>query len=242
MGLGGSIELWDPLLEVVEGRETIAYDAPGTGESDLPRRPLRMRELAAVAEGLVEQLGHDRVDLLGVSFGGAVAQQLAFQSPQRIERLILAATACGLGAVPGNPLAMAILFTPTRYYSRRYLDLVAPFLYGGGARRPTFMEQQALARLHRPPSLGGYYMQLMATVGWSSLPFLRRIRQPTLVMAGDDDPLVPLANGHTLARLIPDARLHVVRGGGHLFLLDRARESAEAIEQFLDRTPAGTPG
>jgi poly(3-hydroxyoctanoate) depolymerase len=236
MGLGGSIELWDPLVDAVEDRQTIAYDAPGTGESDLPNRPLSMRQLAAVAEGLVQELGYDHVDVLGMSFGGAVAQELAFQAPDRVGRLILAATACGLGAVPGNPVAMAILFTPYRYYSRRYLELVAPFLYGGGARRPTLMEQQALARLHRPPSLGGYYMQLMATVGWSSLPFLRSIRQPTLVMAGDDDPIVPVANGQTLARLIPDARLHVVTGGGHLFLLDRAGESANVIQRFLGQT------
>src|SRR5262252_6276012 len=64
MGLGGSIELWDPFVEAIEGRETIAYDAPGTGESDVPRRPLRMRKLAALAEGLVLGLGYNRVDVL----------------------------------------------------------------------------------------------------------------------------------------------------------------------------------
>ena len=236
MGLGGSIELWDPFVDAIEGRETIAYDAPGTGESDVPRRPLRMRKLAALAEGLVSGLGYNRVDVLGVSLGGAVAQQLAFQAPQRVGRLILAATACGLGAVPGNPLVLAMLLTPYRYYSKRYLNLVAPFLYGGGARRRSLMDQQAAARLHRPPSLRGYYMQMMATVGWSSLRFLGKIQQPTLVMAGDDDPIVPLTNGRILARRIPDARLHVVKGGGHLFLLDRARESAAVIQQFLGAT------
>jgi poly(3-hydroxyoctanoate) depolymerase len=234
MGLGGSIELWDPFVEAIEGRETIAYDAPGTGQSDVPRRPLRMKRLAAIADGLLDHLGRDRVDVLGVSFGGAVAQQLAFQAPHRVRRLILAATACGLGAVPGNPLALAMLLTPYRYYSKRYLKLVAPFLYGGGARQRSFVDEQAAARLRRPPSLLGYYMQMMATVGWTSLPFLRRIHQPTLVIAGDDDPIVPLANGRMLARLIPHARLHVVNGGGHLFLADRARESAAVIKEFLE--------
>ena len=236
MGLGGSIELWDPFVDAIEGRETIVYDAPGTGESDLPRWPLRMSGLAAVAERLIDQLGYKRVDVLGVSLGGAVAQQLAFQAPERVGRLILAATACGLGAVPGNPLALAILLTPYRYYSRRYMNLVAPLLYGGGARRSSVIDQQAVARLHRPPSLRGYYMQMMAIVGWSSLRFLGKIRQPTLVMAGDDDPIVRLTNGRMLARRIPDARLHVVKGGGHLFLLDRAHESAEVIQRFLGET------
>jgi pimeloyl-ACP methyl ester carboxylesterase len=195
-----------------------------------------MGQLAGVAGGLLDQLGYDRVDVLGVSFGGAVAQQLAFQAPHRVGRLILAATACGLGGMPGNPLALAILFTPFRYYSRSYLRLVAPILYGGAGGDGQLLEQQAIARLQRPPSLLGYYLQMAAIAGWSSLPFLRRIRQPTLVMAGDDDHIVPLINGRMLARLIPEGRLFVVRGGGHLFLLDRARESADAIQEFLEKT------
>jgi poly(3-hydroxyalkanoate) depolymerase len=237
MGLGGNVEMWDPLVAAIGGRrQIIAYDAPGTGESELPRWPLRMGQLAGVAGGLLDQLGYDRVDVLGVSFGGAVAQQLAFQAPHRVGRLILAATACGLGGMPGNPLALAILFTPFRYYSRSYLRLVAPILYGGAGGDGQLLEQQAIARLQRPPSLLGYYLQLAAIAGWSSLPFLRRIRQPTLVMAGDDDHIVPLINGRMLARLIPEGRLYVVRGGGHLFLLDRARESADAIQEFLEKT------
>lgn len=238
MGFGGSIEMWDPFVQAIQGRETIAFDAPGTGESDLPPRPLRMRQLAAVVDRLVDQLGYGPLDVLGVSFGGAVAQQLAFQAPQRVRRLVLAATACGIGGLPGNPLAMVILLTPLRYYSKRYMSFVAPYLYGGAARRGTPVYQQALARSHRPPSLRGYFLQMVAIAGWSSLPFLRRIHQPTLVMAGDDDPIVPVINGRILARLMADARLHVVQGGGHLFLLDRAEESAAVIQEFLDERPA----
>ncbi len=225
--------MWGPFVQAIEGRQTIAFDAPGTGESDPPRRPLRMRGLADVAARLVDQLGYAKVDVLGVSFGGAVAQQLAFQAPERVGRLVLAATACGVGAVPGSPLALAILLTPLRYYSRPYLRLVAPYLYGGEARRGTRASRQALAAFERRPSIGGYLGQMAAITGWSSLPFLRRIRQPTLVIAGDDDPIVRLVNGRILARLIPDARLHVVRGGGHLFLLDRAQEAADVIQEFL---------
>jgi poly(3-hydroxyoctanoate) depolymerase len=233
MGFGGSIEMWGPFVEAIEGRQTIAFDAPGTGGSAAPRRPLRMRHLASIADQLVERLGCGPVDVLGVSFGGAVAQQLAFQCPGRVRRLVLAATACGLGMLPGSPLALAILLTPHRYYSRQYMERVAPHLYGGETRRRTPDSQRALAVFAHPPSLRGYLLQMVSIAGWSSLPFLRRIRQPTLVLAGDDDPIIPLVNGRVLARLIPDARLHVVRGGGHLFLLDRARESAAVIQEFL---------
>jgi poly(3-hydroxyoctanoate) depolymerase len=235
MGLGGNIEMWDPLVRALDGRQTIAFDAPGMGESDGSRRLLRMKHLAAIADRLVERLGYGQVDVLGVSLGGAVAQQLAFQAPERVGRLVLAATACGIGGVPGNPFALAMLLTPYRYYSKRYLRLIAPYLYGGTSR-PGLIEQQATARAQRPPSIVGYYLQMTAMAGWSSLPFLARIRQPTLVIAGDGDPIVPLMNGRMLARLIPDARLQVIRGGGHLFLLERSRESAAAIEGFLSES------
>ncbi|HET7875496.1 MAG TPA: alpha/beta hydrolase [Methylomirabilota bacterium] len=233
MGIGGQIEMWRPLEQALKRRQTIAFDAPGTGESSLPGHLLRMKGLARVTERLIDQLGYERVDVLGVSFGGALAQQLALQAPERVRRLILAATSCGLGGVPSRPLAMLILATPHRYYSRRYLRLVSPYLYGGAARRRELLEEQVQARLDRPPSLVGYLLQLAAITGWSSLPFLHRLGQPTLVMAGDDDPIIPLANGRILARRIRNAHLHVVEGGGHLFLLDRAAESAEVIEDFL---------
>lgn len=237
MGIGGNVEMWGPLIDAMDGRQTIAFDAPGSGESDLPRLPLSMRGLAGTTARLLDELGYDRVDVLGVSWGGALAQQLAIQEPTRVRRLVLAATGCGLGGVPGNPLTMAILLTPLRYYSRRYLELVAPYLYGRGSDEAAdLVHQQALARLQRPPSLVGYYLQMAALAGWTSLPFLRRIRQPTLVMSGGNDRIVPPINARMLRALIPGARLHVVEGSGHLFLLDRARESAEVITGFLGRT------
>ena len=144
MGLGGNVEMWGPLVGAMDGRQTIAFDAPGTGESDLPRRPLGMSGLARLVAKLLGELGYDRVDVLGVSFGGAVAQQLAIQHPERVRRLILAATTYGLGAVPGNPLTLAILLTPLRYYSRSYLELVSPYLYGRAGEDQGLGDERAL--------------------------------------------------------------------------------------------------
>jgi len=94
------------------------------------------------------------------------------------------------------------------------------------------------SRFAHAPSLGGYFAQLYAITGWSSVPWLPRLPQRTLVIAGDDDPIVPLANGRILNRLIPDARLHIVRGGGHLFLLERPADIAALVTDFLT-APAG---
>src|SRR5262249_61267005 len=100
---------------------------------------------------------------------------------------------------------------------------------------------QAHTRLPRAPSLRGYLLQLAAIAGWSSLRFLHRIRQPTLVMTGDDDPIVPTVNGRILAGRIPAARLHLVHGGGHLFLLDQAAEAAAIIGEFLGSGESRNP-
>jgi pimeloyl-ACP methyl ester carboxylesterase len=94
----------------------------------------------------------------------------------------------------------------------------------------------SLARFIERPSPWGYVAQLYAISGWTSLPWLWTLRQPTLVLAGDEDPIVPLVSGRILARCIPDARLHVVRGGGHLFLLERPAEIAQLVADFR-----GTP-
>jgi len=242
MGLGGNIEMWEPLVEALSDFETIAFDAPGTGESDVPRWPLRMPGLARQTASLLDQLGYPQVDVLGASYGGAIAQELAYRHPDYVRRLVLAATMCGLGGVPGRPSALALLTTPYRYYSRSHLKAVAGRLYGGEiARRPELLEEHAYSRLGHAPSPRGYLWQLVAIAGWTSLPYLRRIRQPALVLTGDDDPIIRVFNGRLLARLIPRARLHIVRGGGHLFLIDQAGESAQLIRGFLSsgsRTPS----
>ena len=83
------------------------------------------------------------------------------------------------------------------------------------------------------PSLRGYAGQLYSIAGWTSAPWLWRLRQPTLVLAGDDDPIVPVLNGRILARLMPNCTLHVVPGGGHLFVLEQPAAVAARVAEFL---------
>ena len=236
MGIGASLDLWGPFETAIAGRgiQTIAYDAPGTGESTQYRRPRRIPGLARTVVGLLDALGHDRVDVLGVSFGGGVAQELAHLAPQRVRRLVLAATMPGLGGLPGNPRALLAMATPRRYHDQEYFAQIAPKLYGGAARHhPDATLLAAQHRFAHPPSLTGYAAQLWAMSGWTSLPYLHRLPQRTLVLAGDDDPIVPGINGRMLAWRIPHARLVVVRGGGHLFLLEQAGLVAQLVTDFL---------
>jgi poly(3-hydroxyalkanoate) depolymerase len=238
-GIGASLGLSIPFEEALNpyGVQTIAADAPGTGESTGYRRPRRMPGLARTFELMLDALEYDQVDVLGVSFGGILAQQLAHQAPRRVHRLILAATGAGvagLGGVPGSPRAMLTLATPRRYQSPDYYRRIAGALYGGEARHdPDALLHDSAARFSEAPSVRGYIAQLYAISFWTGLPWLWRLPQPTLVLAGDDDPIVPAINGRILARVIPNARLEIIRGGGHLFLLERPTEIAALVADFL---------
>lgn len=234
-GIGATGDLWDDFRAHVADRETIAFDAPGVGGSPASAYPHRLRWYARRLDQLVAQLGHDRVDVLGLSWGGALAQELVIRHPSRVRRLVLAATTPGVVSVPGRPSALWILATPYRYWSPEHMRRVAPTLYGGAVRRqPELLSRHAHVRSTRPPTAWGYVGQLMAARRWSSLPRLPGVRARTLVLAGDDDPIIPLVNARAIARLLPHARLHVVRGGGHLFLFTRPAEMADRIRTFLD--------
>jgi poly(3-hydroxyalkanoate) depolymerase len=231
-GIGANIELVEPFLSALQGPEAIIFDVPGVGGSPAPRRPYRPSTLAQLSAQLLDQLGHRQADVLGVSWGGALAQQFAFQHAARCRRLVLAATSPGHLMVPGRPTVLLKMATPRRYKDRDYMKRIAGDIYGGALRRSPELVDKHLRHV-RWSSDYGYYLQLLAGFGWSSLPWLPFLAQPTLVMAGTDDPIVPLVNGRILAKLIPRARL-VTLDDGHLFLVTSAADSAEIIAGFLN--------
>jgi poly(3-hydroxyalkanoate) depolymerase len=236
MGFGGNIEMWAPLERELnaQGYQTIAYDASGTGNSPPRLVPLRPSGLARQAAHLLDALGLPTVDVLGVSFGGGVAQELTRRNPHRVRRLVLASTMCGLGGVPGTPLALAALATPLRYYSPTFMRATARWVYGPVHDSDgTLMRDQIVARRSRPPTLWGYLSQLYAVAGWTSLPWLHRITAPTLILSGANDPLVPAVNARILATRIPNATVHIEADTGHLLLMERAPQCATLIAEFL---------
>jgi poly(3-hydroxyalkanoate) depolymerase len=237
MGLGGNIEMWDPLEQALNAHQiqTIAFDASGTGHSPPRLLPARMPGLARQAAHLLDALGHPYADVLGVSFGGAVAQELTLSNPHRVRRLVLASTMCGLGGLPGNPLALAIMATPLRYYSPAFMRVTARTLYGPTVSADSeLLREQINARRSRPPTLWGYLSQLTAVAGWTSLPWLHRVHSPTLVMSGGSDPIVPPINARILAARIPDAQLELIPRAGHLLLMEHAEDCATVIAKFLN--------
>jgi poly(3-hydroxyalkanoate) depolymerase len=238
-GIGASLETFGPFLAVLDPAiEVIRFDVPGVGGSPLPPRPYRFGTLAHLLAGLLDQLGHEQADILGISWGGALAQQFALSEARRCRRVVLVATGTGVLMVPGSPWVLATLATPRRYLDPGYTRRIAGQLYGGTARQDP---DGVLGVMHRWTRVGpsrGYLYQLAAGAGWTSLPLLPLLRQPTLVLAGDDDPIIPEVNGHILASLIPHARLHVYHGG-HVELVLRPDLLAPVVSEFL--TDPGPP-
>ena len=236
-GLGNNVGMWVPFMQQFPNRRIIRLDAPGTGLSSTPLFPISVPELADLLVAVLDDRGVPWTDVVGFSYGGAVAQQLAFDHPTRVRRLVLAATNCGIGAFPGWLPAIMSLATPLRYYSPSFFDRTAAATNGGvTARDQSVRERMINARRSHPPAADGYTMQLLGIFGWSSRHFLRCIPHETLVIAGDDDPLVPVANAEMLAARIPNATLEIVEGAGHLLLWDDAENLGRRISRFLNRT------
>jgi poly(3-hydroxyalkanoate) depolymerase len=206
---------------------------PGIGGSPAPVVPYHLVTLPSLLAGLLDQLGYEQADVLGISWGGGLAQQFALSRPDRVRRLVLVATAPGSLMVPGHPRVLLRMLTPRRHRDPGYAAHVAGELYGGSAR-----EDPGIARdlLHATTRLGparGYYYQLISMLGWTSLPRLPRLRPPTLILAGDDDPIIPVVNARIMHRLIRRSTLHVYQGG-HLELAADPERLASAVQAFLD--------
>lgn len=230
-GIGVGVEFLQPFADALGATETITFDIPGAGGSPAPRRPYRLSKMARLASKLLDELGYERVDVLGLSWGGTLAQQFALQNPRRCRRLVLVATMPGT-LLMTSPSVILKMATPRRFNDSAYRKRIFPSVYGGAARTGGGVFDKYSTQV-LGVSQRGYLMQQLALIGWTSLPWLPLLRQRTLVMAGDDDPIVPLPNSKLMARLIPRARLHVLRDG-HLFILSEPAESARVVREFLD--------
>ncbi|SNY89504.1 poly(3-hydroxyalkanoate) depolymerase [Nocardia amikacinitolerans] len=235
-GIGASLEVLDPLVAHLDPDTTVVrLDVPGTGGSPNSPLPYGFPYLATVVGQLLRKIGlPGQVDILGLSWGGALAQQFAFQNPRRCRRLVLVATGTGILMVPGKPRVLLKMLTPRRFLDHEYAARIAAEIYGGSARDNPRVIARLLDRQLMAGSHVGYLHQLLAGSVWTSLPALPLIRQPTLIIAGTDDPIIPLANPRIMRRLLPHPTVHL-HPGGHVDLITNAAELAPVIERFCGR-------
>ena len=233
-GLGVRLEGLQPFVDALRPETgVIRFDVPGVGESPTPVLPYRMWGMARLTSQLLNALDVPRVDVLGVSWGGALAQQFALQRPHRCRRLILVSTALGvLGGIPGRPRVIPEMLTRRRFDDPEHAREVAPKIYGGKARS----EAESIPIFaHMRVNWRGLFYQQLAALGWTSLPFAPLILQPTLILTGDDDPIIPPVNGRMLRQGLLNSELKFFHDG-HLGLVTSADELAPIVEDFLDRT------
>ena len=241
-GIGVSLELLQPFVDVLDPRRpVIRFDMPGVGGSPAPVLPYHLVTSAPLLAGLLDQLGHPQADVLGISWGGALAQQFALSRPDRVRRLVLVATGPGALMVPARPAILLRMLTPRRHRDPGYAARIAGHLYGGSARADPAVARDLLHATTRLGPARGYFYQLLSAAGWTSLPRLGRLRPAALILAGDDDPIIPLANARIMHWLIPRSELHVYQGG-HLELAAHPERIAPAVEAFLDAGRSAPPG
>jgi poly(3-hydroxyalkanoate) depolymerase len=230
-GIGASLEFLDPLVAALDPeRPVVRFDVPGIGGSPAPCVPLPMAGLAFLLAGLLDELGYARADVLGLSWGGGIAQQFALQHPDRTGKLALVSTGMGAVMVPARLSVLAKMLTPRRYNDRNYRNDAGAEIYVGESQA----DVDAVFSRARSVDPLGYLYQLVALMTWTSFPVLPLIAAPTLVLNGRLDPVIPVVNAHIMGALLPRGTVHL-HEGGHVGILTRPHDLGPVLEDFLDR-------
>jgi 3-oxoadipate enol-lactonase len=245
-GLGATRIVFRPLMPLLTAHFRVAvYDQRGIGASEVAAGPYTTAQLAADAAGVLDSLRIDRAIVLGASFGGLVAQQLAVGYPHRLAALVLAATGPGPSHLVEQPVPAAsdaLLGKGARSPEEAY-RIACRVLYSRSFQEahPEFIEEQIRDRATRPIDGRAFRAQLAASQGHDTWDALPSISAPTLVLHGSEDAVLPLANARLLAQRIPGARMVVFEGAGHLFFHEEPERTAAVLEEFA-REVSSPPG
>ena len=218
-GLGGSqaaFALQHRALGV--DHRILTFDHRGLGGSPLPDEPVTMGTYAADLVALLDELGLDRADFVGLSFGGRVLMELLLGWPERVATAALCCTSAGgPDHVPGDPAAYAALQRVEALTEADWSEVLLPALFGSAfrARYPRRLRSMVTWRMRHPARPEGVRRQWEALARFDASARLEQVRTATLVLHGSDDRLSPLSNAEALADLIPGAELAVLDGVGH---------------------------
>jgi 3-oxoadipate enol-lactonase len=241
MGYGMPGEAWLGSLPFLQGFRAIYYDNRGTGQSDVPPGPYAMAQMAGDAAGLLQHLGIPRAHVYGVSMGGMIAQELVLHHPACVRSLVLGCTMCGgEHATMGDWAVLDTLFGTIRDMGKldaqtwvdRTLSILFPEKWvaaNPGIRQMLIMAAQMMP--HTPPETAQNAMA--GLFGWTTYDRLLQIKAPTLIVHGDHDVIIPVANAYVLAERIPGAELYIVKGAGHGFPAQDPVGVHRRIAQFL---------
>ena len=234
MGLGMDMTGWDRLMPHLKAYRVLRIDNRGSGLSEAPDVPYTIGAMASDVVAAMRAAGMSSAHVYGASLGSMIAQQLTLSHPELVRSMILGCPSPGAISVPGDPGILRLLLARRRYTPAEAFWRAAPFLFHDALNDPAALKEALRRRAAMPFNPVGYRRQLEAALRWSSLTRLHRVRVPTLVIHGDHDRLIPSVNGRLVARLIPGAQLHIVKGAGHVYSVDAPEEAARTALAFLE--------
>jgi 3-oxoadipate enol-lactonase len=231
MGMSGTFDHWNAafLSELRQEFETIVYDHRGVGASTRLEGPVTIAQLARDAAGLLAALELDSAHVLGISMGGMVAQELALAHPGRIRTLALGCTYCGgEGSALTSEGVMRMSSGDRERAIRSAWEVnVSPEFAANDDAYARFLE---VGRRRAVP-LQVILEQMRAITSHNTSVRLHEIKLPTLVIHGTLDEMLPVQNGRMIAGLIPDSRLEIMEGIGHMFFWELPERSAELVRE-----------
>jgi pimeloyl-ACP methyl ester carboxylesterase len=234
-GLGFPSVMWHrtrPLLAA--SYRTIALDNRGVGLSDVPPGPYSIALMAADAVAVLDASGCDSAHVYGVSMGGMIAQELTLRYPQRVRSLVLGCTAPGgPHAVRAEPEVIEFLMSRSYQNQEDAAEASVPFIYDQSTPRERIDEDMTI-RKRWLPKPEAYLAQLQGILTWAAYDRLDQIKVPTLVIHGETDRLVPIANGELIARRIPGARFVRLPHASHIYTTDQNEPAQAAVMEFLN--------
>ncbi|MGD9995812.1 MAG: alpha/beta fold hydrolase [Ilumatobacteraceae bacterium] len=238
-GLGGSRISWEPQLDGLSlAHRVVAWDLPGYGASPPLEGPMSFDALADAVAGIVSELGAERVHLVGISFGGMIAQYAAARHPAMVRSLTLLSTSpkFGLdGTRPDEWRAARLAPLDEGLEPADIAERVLRALAGPGITPDALAGQiAAMARI----SSGALRRSIDCLVDHDSRTVLPTVTAPTLCLVGELDDETPPAYAMAVADLVTGARLSVIEGAGHLLNVEAPEAVNDAILQHVARAEA----
>ena len=239
-GLGYSLWQWHRMVPLLaEHFQVVTFDNRGVGQSDKPAGPYTAQMLAADTADLLDALNIEKAVILGHSMGGFIAQSMALDFPQRVEKLILCSTNFGgPHHVPVTPEAMKVLADVTSDPLTRFKNgLSVSTAPGWAEKNPGMIEEWIKWRVANPIEPAHYQAQM--AIGLSLMPEaaafedkLPRLNVPTLILFGAHDKVVPPANADLLAQKIAGSQVVIFPDAGHFFPIEIPEAASRVITDF----------
>ena len=237
-GVGSNVDHWYEQVPALSKKyQLLVFDNRGIARSSDPGSTFSTKDMAADTAALMEAAGIRKAHVLGYSMGGMIAQELALAYPERINGLVLVATDCGSSLrIKARPEYSRLFTEMIRLGTTEAKTAAAGCLFAKQTfeSRPDIIERYAEVSLRFPAPQNMLERQWEAITRHDACSRLQNITAPTLVITGSEDVLIPPENSGVLAERIPDARVRVIDGGGHLFVVERSQQFNEAVLGFLD--------